>query len=281
MNRTISKYKFPIFVIFFALILIIASFILNFEETIYYDASSQGLLQKDLILKRIKELGIQKEKDYLMGKFDQTQRADFVLIPKQYSTVPLNDMYLRKEALSAFIKMAEAANKDKINLKIASATRNFEYQKDIWNNKWSGITFVDGKSLFKNTPDELERFKKILEYSAVPGTSRHHWGGDIDINDSTPEYFKTSEGKSVYLWLTKNAPSYGFCQPYTLKGTTRPTGYNEEKWHWSYLPLAKTFTEQYKDLIIEKDINNFLGDENVSGEDLINDYVLGINPDCI
>lgn len=120
-----------------------------------------------------------------------------------------------------------------------------------------------------------------MEYSAVPGTSRHHWGTDIDINNSTPPYFDSEKGELEYAWLVKNAPLFGFCQPYTLKGTARPTGYNEEKWHWSYLPLAKTFTQEYKNLIKDGDIKEFLGDEYVSGQDLINKHVLGINPDCL
>jgi hypothetical protein len=85
----------------------------------------------------------------------------------------------------------------------------------------------------------------------------------------------------VYEWLTKNASAFGFCQPYNKKGNTRTVGYNEEKWHWSYVPLAKTFTQEYKNLIQETEINGFMGDENVSKLNLINDYVLGINPECL
>ena len=221
-----------------------------------------------------------QDRIYLSGKFDPSQNEDFTLIPDQYS-ISGYKMYLRKETLTAFLEMAEAAEKDEIELKIASATRNFDYQKKLWNNKWNGATLVDGKYLSKNTGDVLEKFKKILEYSAVPGTSRHHWGTDIDINDANQEYFETEKGEAVYGWLAKNAPSFGFCQPYNLKGSNRPTGYNEEKWHWSYLPLAKDFTKEYKSLIKNEDIGGFDGDKYVSNFDLINDYVLGINPDCL
>jgi len=215
-----------------------------------------------------------------MGKFNPTEREDFILIPSKYTTVE-NKMYLRKETLNAFLNMQAAADKDEIDLKIASATRNFDYQKNIWNNKWTGVTLVDGKNLSKSIPDGLNRFKKILEYSAVPGTSRHHWGTDIDVNDANPAYFKTEKGEKVYDWLVKNAPLFGFCQPYNSKVTNRLVGYNEEKWHWSYLPLSKTFTEEYKNSIIDTDIKDFDGDEYVSNLNLINDYVLGINPACL
>jgi LAS superfamily LD-carboxypeptidase LdcB len=129
--------------------------------------------------------------------------------------------------------------------------------------------------------DGLTKFQTILEYSAVPGTSRHHWGTDIDINGASPEYFETEKGEEVYNWLNQNAASFGFCQTYTAKGPDRPNGYNEEKWHWSYLPLSQKFTEDYKNLITNSDITGFDGDEYVNQEDLIDNYVLGINPQCL
>ena len=241
--------------------------------------------QKENKIEQVKKETEEKiqEKVYLMGKFDPSEREDFILIPEQYAVDQKNQnkMYLRKETFDAFLKMQHAALLDKIDLKIASATRNFNYQKDIWNRKWTGYTLVEGKNLVKSIPDGLTRFKKILEYSSVPGTSRHHWGSDLDINDANTEYFEKESGKKVYDWLVENAWMFGFCQPYNPKGTNRQTGYNEEKWHWSYLPLAKTFTEEYKNLITDADIVGFDGDQYVTGQNLIDNHVLGINPDCL
>ena len=190
-------------------------------------------------------------------------------------------MYLRKETYDAYLQMQNAADQDEINIQIASATRNFDSQKDLWNGEWNGLTLVDGKNLLKSIPDEQERFKKVLEYIAVPGTSRHHWGTDIDINGANLKYFETDAGKKEYNWLQKNASAFGFCQTYNLRGSVRPNGYNQEKWHWSYMPLAKTFMEEYKNLIKDEDISGFDGDVYVAGENLIDNYVLSINPDCI
>jgi len=238
----------------------------------------QKLLVLELVVKKIQEKVA--EKNYLMGKFDPSQRGDFIAVPENYS-ISGYKMYLRKETLDAFLQMQKVAEKDEVDLRIASATRNFIYQKNIWNNKWTGFTLVDGKSLVKSILDESARFKKILEYSAVPGTSRHHWGTEIDINNANLEYFETEKGKKVYEWLVKNAPLFGFCQPYIQKGVNRPTGYNEEKWHWSYLPLAKDFTQEYKNLINDADIKDFDGDKYVPDLNLINNYVLGINLECL
>jgi len=237
----------------------------------------------EIILAEQKAAQAVEEKNYLMGKFDPAQREDFALVPAADTVAGRNQnkIYLRKETLNAFLKMQAAADKNEIDLKIASATRNFDYQEDIWNKKWEGLTLVDGRNLLKSMPDGLERFKKILEYSAVPGTSRHHWGTEVDVNDANPEYFEEEKGEEVYNWLVQNAWAFGFCQPYDLKGSARLTGYNEEKWHWSYAPLSINFTQEYGNLVTDADIKGFDGDEYVAGQNLIGNYVSSINPDCL
>ncbi len=211
----------------------------------------------------------EKMRAYLTGRFDQTKHPDFVIISERYSMGGVR-MYLRKEAYADFIRMHQAAARDGVNLLIASATRNFDYQTMLWNRKWSTYR-----------GDEVERFNKILEYSAAPSTSRHHWGTEIDINGADPAYFSTPVGIRVYDWLSKNAKDYGFCQTYNEKGGDRMTGYNEEKWHWSYLPLARDFTQEYKEIVNEEDIYGFGGDTLVAELNLIENYVLGINPECL
>ncbi len=242
------------------------------------EENQQRLIREELALKKAKQEA--ELKIYLTGKFDPAKRPDFSTVPPEFN-ISGYKTYLRNETLDAFLMMREAALRDKIDLKIASATRNFDYQKMLWNNKWTGAKIVEGQNLSKSMPDELERFAKILEYSAVPGTSRHHWGTEVDINGADPAYFNTQKGIKEYDWLAQNAYLFGFCQTYNLKGEDRQNGYNEEKWHWSYLPIAKELTQEYKNLIREKDITGFLGDEHVASFDLINNYVLSINRDCL
>jgi len=222
-----------------------------------------------------------EEKLYLMGKFDPAQRADFILVPEQYTIFDVNDMYLRRETFEAFLVMQSAAERDGIELRITSATRNFDSQQKLWNERWSQVTVVEKQNINTNNPDDFSVFKKILEYVAVPGTSRHHWGTDVDLNGANLPYFTTETGIREYMWLVKNAGTFGFCQTYRAREFDKRTGYNEEKWHWSYLPLAGIFTQDYKRLIKNEDINGFLGDEYVLGQDLVNQYALNINPECI
>jgi D-alanyl-D-alanine carboxypeptidase len=215
---------------------------------------------------------------YLMGKFEPTEHPDFAEIPQQYADQA--GRYLRKEVLEAYIEMYEAAKADGIQLVIRSAVRNFDYQKGIWERKWTGARLVDGMDLSQAMPDPVERAKKILTYSSMPGTSRHHWGTDIDLNDFENSYFESGNGLKVYEWLVANAGNFGFCQVYSEKGSDRPHGYNLEKWHWSYLPVARQLTELAARELTDEMITGFAGAEAAVPIGVVEKYVLGINPAC-
>lgn len=214
------------------------------------------------------------DKNYLLGRFDPATDSRFIQLTSAHAKGNAVNRFLRKEAFDAFKKMFRAANKEGVRLVIVSATRNFDYQKKIWEDKWNGKVKVEAKDL-STIPDLNERARLILLYSAMPGTSRHHWGTDIDLNETESEYFETAEGKKVYDWLTAHATEFGFCQPYVSKVNGR-TGYEEEKWHWSYLPLSKNLLEEYKKQIQYEDITGFSGNETASSLQVIEKYVDGV-----
>ncbi|MBL7809803.1 MAG: M15 family metallopeptidase [Saprospiraceae bacterium] len=208
-------------------------------------------------------------KDYLLGKFDPATHPDFVVVGKPYSDKP--GMMLRKEAFEAFQRMWEAARKDGITLRVISSTRTFEQQKNIWEGKWTRFA--------REAPAPLDRARKILEYSSMPGSSRHHWGTDIDLNDlNNPSFEAGGAYEKVYTWLVTHAHEYGFCQPYT---PGRTHGYREEKWHWSYTPLSKPFLQQYQRTITNADIQGFQGAQLASEVGAVEHYVLGIGDACV
>jgi LAS superfamily LD-carboxypeptidase LdcB len=212
---------------------------------------------------------IQVSKNYLLGKFDPASHPDFVVVGKPYTDKP--GMMLRKEAFEAFQKMWDSARKDGITLRIISSTRTFEQQKNIWEGKWNRFA--------KDAPEPLDRARKILEYSSMPGSSRHHWGTDIDLNDlNNPSFEAGGAHEKVYQWLSAHAQEYGFCQPYT---PGRPNGYQEEKWHWSYTPLSKPFLQQYRNTITNADIQGFQGAQLASEVKAVEHYVLGIGELCM
>ena len=219
--------------------------------------------------------------DYLMGKFDPAAHPDFIEIPARYADRA--GRYLRKDALDAFLAMREAAAKDSVELKIVSAARNFANQKSIWEAKWTGERLVEeGENLAVTTPDPIARARRILRWSSMPGSSRHHWGTDIDLNNLNNAYFEGGKGLREYQWLTANAATFGFCQPYSPKGGSgqRAFGYEEEKWHWSYLPVALPLTELAESQLRNELITGFKGAETAGEIDVKGKYVLGISGVC-
>ena len=217
--------------------------------------------------------------DYLMGHFNPVQHPDFIRVPSPFSDRV--DMYMRKDAYEAFKSMHAAALKDGITLKIISAARNFEAQKGIWEAKWNGSRILsNGENAAKAYPVAKNRALKILEYSAMPGASRHHWGTDIDLNSLSDKWFLQGDGQKIYAWLVKNAGRFGFCQPYSVKNAERPHGYNEEKWHWSYMPISNKLTTFARNYMKDKLITGFSGAETAVEISVVEKYVLGINQQC-
>ena len=215
--------------------------------------------------------------DYVMGRFDPSKRSDFMMVDSQYADK--QGMYMRKDAYEAFLAMYRHALKDGVQLQIKSATRNFYAQKTIWEGKWTGERLLEGgENLAQTTPDPKERALKILRFSSMPGSSRHHWGTDIDLNNLENHWFEEGKGSDVYKWLQHNASLYGFCQPYSAD---RPYGYWEERWHWSYMPVSTKLTAYAKEHLKNDMIDGFLGSETAPMIDIVNRYVLGINEECI
>ncbi len=221
---------------------------------------------------------VQYTLDYLMGKFEPSTHPDFTLISTAYAN--REGMYMRKDAYAAFQRMHAAAREAGVKLSIVSAARNFSRQQEIWEAKWNGARAVGGQNIAETIPDPVLRALKILEYSSMPGSSRHHWGTDIDINALTDSYFTQGEGKKVYAWLSRYAVEYGFCQPYTPFGTDRSSGYFEEKWHWSYMPISSILTRQAEQQLTDEMITGFKGAETAKKIKLVEKYVLGIHPNC-
>lgn len=217
--------------------------------------------------------------EYLTGKFDPATHPDFVQVDARYTDG--DTYYLRKDTYESFMNMWEAAKASGVNLVIISATRNFERQKSIWEAKWTGARKIEnGADASQRYPDPKERALKILEYSSMPGTSRHHWGTDIDLNDLENNSFESGQGKLMYEWMQKHAAEFGFCQPYTAKGPNRPFGYEEEKWHWSYIPVAQQLTSLAASKLRNEMISGFQGAEAAGQIDVVQKYVLGINQAC-
>src|SRR5688572_18260769 len=102
-ERKDLKIALPLVAFLLLLAFVIVSSVLDIKRKEKEEKAYQELL----ILQEAKK--IEEEKAYLMGKFDQAQRPDFVLIPGEYTTLP-HQMYLRIETWEAFLRMRAAAS---------------------------------------------------------------------------------------------------------------------------------------------------------------------------
>ncbi len=159
---------------------------------------------------------------------------------------------LQAEVADAFAALQADAREAGFELAIASGFRSFERQLAIWNGKASGERPVyddEDRPVALNGLSVSERLQAILRFSAIPGTSRHHWGTDLDVYDASavPSDYKVqlsvaevSAGgpfDALHNWLDEcmdAGESHGFYRPYaTDRGGVAP-----ERWHLSYAPLS-------------------------------------------
>lgn len=156
------------------------------------------------------------------------------------SPIICGDYYLLKEqAFEALSDMKNDAAKEGLKIWCTSGYRNFEYQKNIWNAKF--------KNFVKEGLSEAESMQKVMQFTALPGTSRHHWGTDFDLVDasardisnplSEEEFTDTGEFAFLNYWLNKNAAKYEIYQVYDNEQNRGGIAY--EPWHYSYKSLSK------------------------------------------
>jgi zinc D-Ala-D-Ala carboxypeptidase len=220
--------------------------------------------------------------DYVTGRFNPAKHELFVSLSDMGIPTNRTRQTLRREAAAALKDLYAAFRKEHPGAPfwVQSSTRTFFDQKYIWDGKWNGTITVMNVQLNRAIRDPLRRALEILKFSSMPGTSRHHWGTDFDLNTLYNGYYETGEGAVLYRWLKANAARYGFCQPYT---SGRSRGYSEERWHWSYMPLARSFLARWN-MLYRKDPGAFSRRGLFCGSEIAGklalEYVTAINEGC-
>lgn len=162
------------------------------------------------------------------------------------------EIFLLPAVRDDFWAMKAAAKETGIDLVIASGFRDFHRQLAIWNAKAGGQKpcLNDlGESVDLNCLDELQQLFAILRFSALPGSSRHHWGTDMDVFDAAAvpadydlqlvaaEYESGGPFALLSAWLDDRASEFGFYRPYARdRGGVAP-----ELWHLSHRQAAAPF----------------------------------------
>jgi LAS superfamily LD-carboxypeptidase LdcB len=188
-----------------------------------------------------------------------------VLTPRQLTgrddshVVALLDGHrLQQEVAEGFVALQSAARAAGFELAIASSFRSYSRQLAIWNGKASGLRAVHddtGRPVEMARLSPLEQLYAILRFSALPGTSRHHWGTDLDVYDAAavPSGYQVQLSPQevapggvfdpLHCWLDERiaaGESHGFYRPYARdRGGVAP-----ERWHLSFAPLSVACAQQ-------------------------------------
>lgn len=144
--------------------------------------------------------------NYIPSRIKQINE-DFILPGK-------SDQYFHAEAIKFLEDMIERAERDGHDLKVVSAYRSFDEQREVKN----GHTTVFGSG--------------ANAFSADQGYSEHQLGTTVDLTTPAVGGTYTSFGDTeAFAWLQENAWRYGFILSY-------PEGnefYVYEPWHWRFV----------------------------------------------
>lgn len=128
-----------------------------------------------------------------------------ILIGKSSTIQPLlkgDKIKLQSEVYDALQKMKKAAKKDGVHIMLVSGYRSFNHQKRIWNRKFDKFR--------KQGYSVKQCIEKITNYTAIPGTSRHHWGTDVDLSDKYATSLNNDKRERFNQWMRKNEKNSDF-----------------------------------------------------------------------
>ncbi len=181
-------------------------------------------------------------KDGVLFGVDEEHLVDYQGVRMHRDVVPHWEQIQRDAAGAGF------------ELKIASCYRGFEHQLRIWNEKVSGkrkVLDANEVELDVTSMEAEECLWSILRWTALPGSSRHHWGTDVDVYESStlPLGYRlqltqaeaASDGVlgTFHDWLSDYIEQQNvFYRPYDGSGCVA-----YEPWHLSCRPISDSFQQ--------------------------------------
>ena len=216
-----------------------------------------------------------------VSMYTSAQHIDPLLVLGKTSPPLVGSM--QKEVYESYERMRQAAAKEGIDIKVVSAHRSYNRQREIWNAKY--------KTLTSQGLPAKDAIQEIITYSTLPGTSRHHWGTDIDIIDNAnpqsgdvllaEKFYGDGPSSALRSWMNRNAADYGFLEVYTDHPNRK--GFAHEPWHYTYHSLSKAYLE----VLTNQVISEIAKDEQLLGRKFLDadffksyttEHLLDINP---
>ncbi len=165
------------------------------------------------VISEARELGVPRD-------YGSVRKLGLVREPSElvFVGIDIRDraQWLAPRAARAFLRMQQAAAKNRIALDLVSAYRSADYQLGIVRRKRERGIAMD----------------EILKVSAAPGYSEHHSGRAVDLTSAGYAALEEEFEKSpAFRWLMRHAKRFGFKLSYPRKNKH---GIAYEPWHWCW-----------------------------------------------
>ena len=216
-----------------------------------------------------------------VSMYTSAQHIDPLLVLGKISPPLVGSM--QEEVYESYERLRQAAANEGIDIMVVSAYRSYNRQREIWNAKYKTLTLL-------GLPAK-DAIQEIITYSTLPGTSRHHWGTDIDIIDNAnpqsgdvllaEKFYGDGPSSALRSWMNQNAADYGFLEVYTDHPNRK--GFAHEPWHYTYHYLSKAYLE----ILTNHAISEIAKDEQLLGREFLDaeffknytaENLLDINP---
>lgn len=146
--------------------------------------------------------------------------------------------------------IADARTNDNVRIIALSAYRDYEYQKELYDNKVQRLQQEKGYSVTK----AREEAATVVAY---PGTSEHQLGLALDLVDARHvKLDESQENTAAYKWLYEHCAEYGFIVRYP-NGKTDITGIIYEPWHFRYVGVEAAKVIMEKGITLEEYLTDY------------------------
>ena len=199
--------------------------------------------------------------------------------PALLSPAPLAEAEAMRDCMLSTMRRTARARGGTPRLRLARGRptarthRSYESQRDeIWNRKWD----FRGRPFDRITQDAIDhdpacaampllgqwtpgdtaheacwntltddlKARQIMQATAAPGVSRHHWGTDFDFKElNAAPWAAGGTWADEAAWLRDNARFFGFIQSFETAPAPGEARHMPEPWHWSYWPAAQALVD--------------------------------------
>lgn len=154
----------------------------------------------------------------------------------------IEGVFLQQPAIDAWRQLTTTAQQEGITFKIVSGYRSVTDQRTLFLARFRAASLHDIGREYTSTEivagSADATIDTVLQYSSIPGFSKHHTGYALDIHDGAARTdFTLFANTPAYTWISKdnfaNAKRFGFVPSYPEEATN--VGPESEAWEFVWI----------------------------------------------